>query len=84
MTSVFSWQKSVSLCPASFCTPRPTCLLFQISLDFLLLHSSLLWLKGYLILLLVLQNVIGQQRTGQLQLLPKSGWGIDLDYQDVA
>ena len=23
MTSVFSWQNSVSLCPASFCTPRP-------------------------------------------------------------
>ena len=23
MTSVFSWQSSVSLCPASFCTPRP-------------------------------------------------------------
>ena len=23
MTSVFSWQKSISLCPASFCTPRP-------------------------------------------------------------
>ena len=23
MTSVFYWQNSVSLCPASFCTPRP-------------------------------------------------------------
>ena len=23
MTSAFSWQKSISLCPASFCTPRP-------------------------------------------------------------
>ena len=23
MTSVFSWQNSVNLCPASFCTPRP-------------------------------------------------------------
>ena len=23
MTSTFSWQNSVSLCPASFCTPRP-------------------------------------------------------------
>ena len=23
MTSVFSWQNSISLCPASFCTPRP-------------------------------------------------------------
>ena len=23
MTSVFSWQNSISLCPTSFCTPRP-------------------------------------------------------------
>ena len=23
MTSVFSWKNSVSLCPASFCTPKP-------------------------------------------------------------
>ena len=23
MTSAFSWQNSVSLCPASFCTARP-------------------------------------------------------------
>ena len=22
MTSAFSWQSSISLCPASFCTPR--------------------------------------------------------------
>ena len=24
MTSAFSWQNSVSLCHASFCTPRPS------------------------------------------------------------
>ena len=29
MTSAFSWQNSVSLCPASFCMPRQTCLLFR-------------------------------------------------------
>ena len=23
MTSAFSWQNFISLCPASFCTPRP-------------------------------------------------------------
>ena len=23
MTSAFSWQNSISVCPASFCTPRP-------------------------------------------------------------
>ena len=31
MISVLSWQNSVSLCPASFCTPRPTCLLLQVT-----------------------------------------------------
>ena len=40
MTSEFSWQNSVSLCPASFCTPRPNLLVNQVSLNFLLLHSS--------------------------------------------
>ena len=24
MTSVFSWQNSISLCPASFCTSKPS------------------------------------------------------------
>ena len=23
MTSMFYWQSSISICPASFCTPRP-------------------------------------------------------------
>ena len=36
MTTAFSWQNSISLCPASFCTPRQICLLLQVSLDFLL------------------------------------------------
>ena len=35
MTSAFSWQNSVSLCPASFCTLRPNLLLLQVFLDFL-------------------------------------------------
>ena len=30
MTSVFSWQNSVSLCPASFHIPRPNCLFLQV------------------------------------------------------
>ena len=41
MTSVFSWQNSISLCPASFYTPRPNLPVLQVFLDFLLLHSSL-------------------------------------------
>ena len=36
MTSVFSWQNSVSLCLASFCTPSQICLLLQVSQQYLL------------------------------------------------
>ena len=47
MTIVFSWKKSVSLCPVSFCTPRQICLLLNISLDFLLLQTCL-WMSSSL------------------------------------
>ena len=102
MISAFSWQNSISLCPASFCIPRPnlavtrgegngnplqySCLLLQVFLDFLLLHSSPLQCKGHFILfflVLVLESLIGLHRTIQLQLLWHSGWGIDLDYCDI-
>ena len=42
-TSAVSWQHSVSLCPASLCTPRPNLRLLQVSLNFLVLHSSSLF-----------------------------------------
>ena len=38
MTSVFSWQNSIILCPASFCTPRPTSI--YLTLHILLALSS--------------------------------------------
>ena len=33
MTSAFSWQNSISLCPASFCTPRTVGALDHASLE---------------------------------------------------
>ena len=39
MTSAFPWQNSVSLCPASFCTPRPNLPVIPRIFDFSLLHS---------------------------------------------
>ena len=33
--------------------------------------------------MLVLKGLIGLHRTIQLQLLQRSGWGIDLDYCDI-
>ena len=63
---VRSLGKTVSLCPASFYIQGQTCLLLQVSLDFLLLHSSPLWWKRHLFLVLVL-DLIGLFRTIQLQ-----------------
>ena len=46
-----------------------TCLLFQVPLDFLLLHSSPLWWKGNLLVVVVLEGLLGLHRTFWLQLL---------------
>ena len=46
MTSAFSWQNSVSLCPLHSVLQGQICLLPQAPLDCLLLHSSPLWWKG--------------------------------------
>ena len=45
------------------------CLLLQVSLDFLLLHSSPLWWKWHLFGVLVLEGLVDHHRTIQLQLL---------------
>ena len=71
MTSVFSWQNSLSLCPASFCAQRPN-LPITPGISWLsFLHSNpLLWkIHFLLLLLLVLEGLIGLHRTVQLQLL---------------
>ena len=46
-----------------------TCLFLQVSLDFLLLHSSPLWWKEHHFLMLVLEGLVGLHRTILLQLL---------------
>ena len=33
--------------------------------------------------MLVLKGLVGLHRTVQLQLLQRTGWGIDLDYRDI-
>ena len=59
------------------------CLLLQVSLDFLFLHSSPLWWKQHHFLVLLLEGLVGLHRTVQLQLLYHCFWGIYLDYCDV-
>ena len=50
------------------------CLLLQVSLEFLLLHSSPLWWKGHLFLVLVLEGLIDLHRTVQLHFFSTSDW----------
>ena len=52
------------------------CLLLQVSLDFLLLHSSPLWWKGCIFWVWVLEGLVGLHRTVQLQLFSITGRGI--------
>ena len=68
MTSAFSWQNSISLCPASFCTPRPN----------LPVTPGISWLPTFAFqspimkrtsFLGVLKGLVGLHRTIQLQLL---------------
>ena len=69
MTSAFSWQKCVSLCPASFCTPRPN----------LPDTPGIFWLPTFAFqfpvmkrtsfLGLVLEGLVGLHRTIQFQFL---------------
>ena len=55
-----------------------TCLILQISLDFLLLHSSPQLWKGHLFGVLVVEGLVGLHRTIQLQLLQHYWSGLRL------
>ena len=71
MTSVFNRQNSISLCPASFCTPRPN----------LPVTPGISWLPTFVFqspivkrtssVVLVLKGLVGLHRTDQLQLLQR-------------
>ena len=62
-----------------------TCLLLQISLDFVLLHFNHLRWKRHLffVLVLVLEGLVSLHRTIHLQLPHHYWWGIDLDYCNI-
>ena len=77
-TSVLSWQNSISLCPASFCTPRPNLPVTPvISWLPIFAFQSLIW-KGHLFWVLVLKGLIFLHRTIQLQLLQHYWFGYRL------
>ena len=69
MTSVFSWQNSISLCPASFHTPTP---ILPITLGVSWLPTFTFQshiMKRTSFLVLVLEGLVGLHRTVQLQFL---------------
>ena len=69
-----------------FVSQGQTYLLLQVSLDFLLLHSSPLWWKGHFFFFFFgvsSRGLIDLHRAIQFQLFGISGWGIDLGYCDI-
>ena len=78
-----SLNKTVSLCPASFCTPRPNLPLFQVSLYFLHLLSNPTWWKAQLFLVLVLEVLQVFIELVNFSFFSISGWGIYSNYCDA-
>ena len=83
MTSAFSWQKSVTLCPASFYTPRPNLPLTSgISTSFFCIPVSqdekdiFFWCQVQKILQVLIKPF-------NFSFFSISGQGIDLDYSDI-
>ena len=75
MISVFSWQSSVSLWAALFCTPRPK-LPVTPGISWLPTFAfPYLWWKGHLFWVLVLEGLVGLHRTVQLQPLQHYWFG---------
>ena len=71
MTSAFSWQNSISLCPASFCIPWPNLPVTPgvSSLPTFAFQSPIMKRTSFLVL--VLKGLVGLHRTVQLQLLQR-------------
>ena len=83
MTSVFSQKDSVSLCPASFCTPKPNSPVTPDILNSYFCIPVSYDEKNIFFFLLILKGFVGHHRTIWLQVFRVSGWGIDLDYCDI-
>ena len=87
MSSAFSWQNSVSLCPASFCTPRPNLLvnpgisrLPTFALQSPMMKRTSLFVCFWCQFQKVLQVFI---EPFNFSFFSITGWGIDLDYCDI-
>ena len=85
ITSAFSWPNSISsFALLHFVLQDQTFLLLQVSLEFLLLHSSPLWWKWhFFFLLLFLKSLWVFIELFNFSFFSINGWGIDLDYCDI-
>ena len=80
MTSAFSWQNSINLCPASFHIPKSN-LPVTSGVSWLpTVHSNPLWRKVHLCWVLVLEGHVGLHRTIQLQLFQHDWSGYRLGW----
>ena len=68
ITSAFSWQNSISFCPASFCTPRPN-LPVTPGVSWLPIFAFQSPIMKRTSWVLVLEGLVGLHRTIQFQLL---------------
>ena len=85
MTSAISWQNSISLCPASFCIPRPNLPVTPgvSSLPTFAFHYKSPIMKGHLFWVLVLKGLVGLHRLFNFSFFSVTGWGIDLNNCDI-
>ena len=85
MTSGFSWQNSVSLCPASFCTPRPNLPVTPgiSSLPTFAFQSPMMKRTSFLVLVLEGLVDLSTCRPFNFSFFSIRSWGIDFDHCDV-
>ena len=80
MTSAFSWQNSVCLCPAAFCTPRPNLRYSRYLLTLYLFVPVPYNETDIFFWVLVLEGLVEQFNFSFFSII---GQGIDLDYCDI-
>ena len=86
MTSAFSWQNSVSLCPASFCTPRPNLAVTAgvSQLPTFTFQYPMMNITFFFFWCLVFRSLLGLHRTQiNVSFFSTNSRGIDFNYSNV-
>ena len=83
LTRAFSRQNLLAFPLLHFVLQGQTCLLFQVSPDFLLLHSSPLWQRGHLFFGVSSRRSCRSSEPFNFSFFGISGWCTDLEYCDT-